>query len=212
MHEEPNAVVFQMSDYATPGRRLASFLIDLAVMFVLGFAFINAVAFVVTPREVLTIESSRERSQKIVESVRKVQVPMFLGLFAFFGVYHIMLRTMRRGTIGYRLTGVRLVDHQGLSPSIRTVLRRFLIALPGCSLFAAAYLLCSQDPRRQALHDQWSGTWVVRYRAQPAGPARTTFHPKMIGPFVRTYMDVEPVGEHDRAEPAPPGEGTRASA
>lgn len=201
MNEQPQAVVFELSDYAGPGRRLTSFAIDLAAMFVLSVLFIAAASYLIVPQDVYSMKAGPERSRLLNKHMAPAQVPMTLGLFAFFGVYHIMMRSTRRGTIGYRLTGVRLVDHQGLPPALRTLIRRFLVALPGCMCLGAAYLLCSQDPRRQALHDQWSGTWVVRARARPAGPGSVTYHSKLVGPWMLTYINVEPV-VGDAAPPA----------
>jgi uncharacterized RDD family membrane protein YckC len=56
----------------------------------------------------------------------------------------------------------------------------------------AGYVLCFKTPRRQAIHDRWSGTWLVRRRAEPIGPALSTYHTKLFGTFILTYTDVEP--------------------
>ena len=106
--------------------------------------------------------------------------------------YHVLARTTRGGTMGYRLAGIRWIDKTGRTPGIKTALRRFLIAMPSCLMIGAGYLLCFKTPRRQAVHDRWSGTWLVRRRAEPAGPALSTYNTKLFGTFVLTYTDVEP--------------------
>lgn len=60
------------------------------------------------------------------------------------------------------------------------------------------YWMIIRDPRRQALHDKWSRTWVVRSNARPAGAGSPIERAWVFGPLVLSYWDVEP-----SSEPAP---------
>jgi hypothetical protein len=67
-------------------------------------------------------------------------------------------------------------------------------------VFALIYRPCQRDPRRQTFHDRWSGTWSIRKRAEPAGPAKPVHHAKLLGPFLVTHVDIEPDQRRDREE------------
>ena len=54
------------------------------------------------------------------------------------------------------------------------------------------YWMIIRDPRRQALHDKWSRTWVVRSEARPAGSGVAIERAWILGPLVLGYWDVEP--------------------
>jgi uncharacterized RDD family membrane protein YckC len=125
-------------------------------------------------------------------------------------LYHTALRRLRGGTLGYRLMGVRLVNQRGETPSWRTVGLRFLLGVVGVIPLAATYWRCLKDARRQTFHDQWAGTWVVKKRAQPAGPAVTAYQTKLFGVLALTYIDVEPytAAPADAEMPGPAAEPT----
>ena len=62
-------------------------------------------------------------------------------------------------------------------------------------VFAAIMLLyrgCSTQERRQAVHDQWSGTWMVRKNASPIDGV-AFYKTVLVGTFPVRYLDVAPV-------------------
>jgi uncharacterized RDD family membrane protein YckC len=68
------------------------------------------------------------------------------------------------------------------------------------------YSPCPTRPRRQAVHDRWSGTWMIRKKASPSGPAVALFQTLFLGTFPVRYLDLEPVttGADASADVAPP--------
>jgi uncharacterized RDD family membrane protein YckC len=187
-----DAVHFALEDYASPPRRLFSFGIDLVVIVLFFIVLGIGAEFAVVPRHIWTMSPSAEKLKMTRQYIKPVQVPLTLGWLGAVVAYHVLARTTRGGTVGYRLTGIRLIDKTGRTPSTKTAFKRFLIAMPSCMTLGAGYVLCFKTPRRQAIHDRWSGTWLVRRRAEPIGPALSTYHTKLFGTFILTYTDVEP--------------------
>jgi len=94
-------------------------------------------------------------------------------------VYLTVLKRSRIRTLGYILTGVRIVDIRGGRPSLlqMTVRMAPLFPVPWSLLFDLGWIL--DEPQRQTLRDKWAGTYVVRHRAKPIGTAPVLY--KRIG-------------------------------
>jgi len=189
----PDSVCFDLRDYAHPLKRLIACAVDFLLLAAVLASTASLTEFLLVPREVWSQARTAEVQQQINRHIKPAQVPLTLSWLASCFAYHVLLRRTRGGTIGHRLMRTRLVDKTGQPPSLRLLLRRFLIAVPATLLFGLSYLDCFRNPRRQTTHDKWSGTWVVRCRAQPAGPAITSYHPKLLGTFLLTHIDLEPV-------------------
>lgn len=194
MTVEADAVHFALEDYAKPLRRVGACAVDLIVLILL-LAMIGTIAeFLLVPSDVyLHRPRTPEVQRQISKAIKPAQVPSVLIWLACCTAYHVPLRRTRGGTLGYRLMGIRLVDASGRTPSMRTLAKRFLIAIPFTMLLGATYLACRDRPRRQAIQDQWSATWAVRRRANPAGPARRSYQTKLLGTLMMAYVDLEPV-------------------
>ncbi len=206
MPTESDAVYYAPKDYASIPRRITSFLLDIFVVVLLIAVASSAVQVSLVPSAVNAMPRSPEKQKLINKYLKPVKVPMVLGWFVLVVAYHIVLRTTRGGTLGYRLTRIRLVDMAGHVPVLKALLRRFLLAVPGCLMFGATYLNCLRNPARRAGHDQWSGTWLVRTRAEPAGPARPVYQTRLFGTFLLTFADIEPAtDEEDASEPEKDG-------
>lgn len=193
MTTEPNAVYFAPGDYAHLSRRFGVFLIDLSVVLLLAVGAMIPITFALTPESVLKSSDAAPTPEVVSPYAKKA----FVGGLLLVGVpYHIALRRLRGGTLGYRLMGVRLVDATGQPPSWRALTKRFLLAAVGAPFWLAplilSYLYCLKHPRRQTGHDFWSGTWVVKRKAQPAGPALVSYQSKLLGTWLLNYIDVEP--------------------
>jgi uncharacterized RDD family membrane protein YckC len=197
-------VLFAPSDYAGLARRLAAMLIDLAVTIGLFAAVASVAALAVVPRDVWLIENDAQRQVRINEQVGPIQLQISLACIGLVTAYHVLGRMLPGGTAGYRLAAVRIIDATGRTPSPRTLLKRFLLAVPFTLLLGASYFLVNRNPRRQAAHDQWSGTWVIRKRATPIGPAKPAYQTKLLGTILLTYLDLEPA---DADVATAPGEG-----
>ncbi|HVP13361.1 MAG TPA: RDD family protein [Phycisphaerae bacterium] len=208
MAVEPNSVYFAPADYAHPARRLGALVIDLAFLVAVLIAVYLQLAYVVVPQSIRSQRWSPEVQREIDRHVKPIMKPLTWAWFAFCAAYHIGLRRTRGGTLGYRLMGIRLVDEAGQAPAVRRLFRRFLLAIPSTLFLGASYFSCFTSPRRQTAHDKWSGTWAVRKRALPAGPALISYHTKFFGTFPTTYIDVEPLpaGEQSALDPKPAGQ------
>jgi uncharacterized RDD family membrane protein YckC len=96
--------------------------------------------------------------------------------FVLAWAYLAGLKAGPKGTLGYRLAGVRLVNLQGRPPSLFISTYRFLLLFVGPLHLVFDLLWLTTDPNRQTLRDKLTATYVVRRDAQPL--ARAPFvHP-----------------------------------
>lgn len=95
-------------------------------------------------------------------------------LFSY--LYLSVLKCTRAGTVGYIVTGVRLVDLRGERPSLwRTLYRALFLVLGPITLFIDIFWIGGDD-NRQSLRDKLAGSYVIRRSAQPAGRGPIAAH------------------------------------
>ena len=84
-------------------------------------------------------------------------------------IYLTLIKSSKLGTVGYRLTGLKIVNLRGERPSVIRMTFRLLLWLFGP--FNVLFDLVWQwaDTERQTLRDCLSGTYVVRANAEPVG-------------------------------------------
>jgi uncharacterized RDD family membrane protein YckC len=86
-----------------------------------------------------------------------------IGLFTV--AFYFTLFTGATGqTPGKKLTGLRVVDAQGLTPTYRRALGRSLVQLVSIFVWFVGYIPMIVHPQRRALHDLVSGTYVMMPR------------------------------------------------
>ena len=90
-------------------------------------------------------------------------------------VYLVIIKRSDWGTVGYRLTGVRIVSIEGRRPSIWQMTLRLLFLILGPFNFLLDILWLSGDDYKQALRDKIAGTYVVRHDAVPMGRGEQLF-------------------------------------
>jgi len=73
----------------------------------------------------------------------------------------------------------------------RSILNLVMLAIVLSILFAN-YWSIPRSHRRQAQHDRFSGTWVIRANAEPAGIGVPVERAWIVGPVVLAYWDVDP--------------------
>lgn len=186
MSQAPNAVCFSEDDYAGPLRRIVSFLIDFFVYILIYAAIVLTVQLQVVPMKALTTRRSPEQEVEM-KRVMAPYVPLVFGAVLAAAVgYFVALPASTGTTVGKWITGCRIVDQNGRPPPFLRLLRRFALAVPLCGMFGVSYLLALKSARRQAMHDRWTGSWVVRSRAIPR-PAVLEFNHQLIGPFLLHY-------------------------
>ncbi|MBI5763477.1 MAG: RDD family protein [Planctomycetes bacterium] len=67
-----------------------------------------------------------------------------------------------------------------------------LVMLGGVALFMfMAYRSCVSHARRQAVHDKWSGTWMIRKQARAAGRGDIKYHTVFLGTWPIRYVELE---------------------
>lgn len=70
-------------------------------------------------------------------------------------------------TVGYRMTGLQIVDLQGNRPSLVKMTWRFLLLLFGPFNLIIDIFWLGGDENRQTLRDKLSKTYVVKYKSRP---------------------------------------------
>ena len=208
-----NAVYYGSDAYAPLSRRLSAFFVDLIVTLLLFSTVLVVGTLLVVPAHVRTMPPSEESRALVAKHAKPYRATMTWTGLGVVAAYHILLRRTSAGTVGYRLTGIRLVDAYGLRPALPALLKRFLIAVPACMLLGWSYSKCRTYSKRQAFHDLCAGTWVIRKHKEPAGPAIALPKPRMIGAypfaFILQFVELDPAEDNNLAgaeASADPGE------
>jgi uncharacterized RDD family membrane protein YckC len=98
-----------------------------------------------------------------------------LHLLAFVSATFLYLAVLARtewGTLGYKLTGVRVVNLSGQVPTLGSMAYRTLFALLGPVNALLDIVWVAGDPNAQSVRDKLAGTYVVRRSTAPAGRGR----------------------------------------
>ncbi|WP_339736293.1 RDD family protein [uncultured Gimesia sp.] len=93
----------------------------------------------------------------------------------FIWLYLTVLKASRVRTVGYWITGARILTLRGTKPSVFRMTYRLLLSLysPFNIFFDLMWVGVDQD--RQSLTDRFAGTCVVRKKSQPAGRSEIHF-------------------------------------
>ena len=164
-------VYFRREDYASFWRRLLVGLIDTIVYLVLSLILSIPLAFVSLS------------SQATLNLILLIWV--IVALF-----YFVILKRSPFRTIGYLFGGVRVVGLDGQPPDYSSMILRWMFALLS-PLNCVDLFWMSHDAHRQALHDKFAGTYVVKSKAQPAGQGRIVFHHYEILQYICMFREVK---------------------
>jgi len=161
--EAHRAVCFDRRDYAGPVRRVVIVCIDFVAAIVLSVVVLVAVWSVWLVRY--------PQSDPLAQALWVLPAVVY--------IYLTVLKRSRIRTLGYILTGVRVVDIRGGRPSLLQMTIRMvpLFPVPWSLLFDLGWIV--DEPQRQSLPDKWAGTFVVRHKAKPIGTAPIQY--KRIG-------------------------------
>ncbi|HUN81678.1 MAG TPA: RDD family protein [Phycisphaerae bacterium] len=238
MDASGRAVIFQLDQYATFGQRVLAAVVDVGVILVLLATLYLAYMAIYVPPDVKAMPTSPAKQKLVDKYIAPHKGRIFLVSAAAFVIYFLPITALPGGTLGYRISRIRLVDHRGLVPSWWQLGKRLLIVgivgficfglctLPlglvvsrggtvhpfiqaGISLgavFVAVMLLyrsCSTHERRQGFHDRWSGTWMVRKAAAPM-EGIASYKTVLLGTFLLSHLDLEPVAAASAADASPP--------
>lgn len=78
------------------------------------------------------------------------------------------------------------------APTIGLLIGNLVVLGILAAIGLASYWSIPRSPRRQAQHDRFAGTWVIRAGAQPAGTGRPLRTAMFLGLWAFPYWDVEP--------------------
>ena len=145
-------VYYEDDDYAGFVQRALALSIDFVVL-----VFIGGLIFVL-----LEAIGGWESERGFV----RVFWPTF-GVWAW--LYLAVLKRSSVRTLGYRITGLRVVNLRGERPSIIRMTFRFLLWVAGPFHLLFDLLWQGADSEKQTLRDCFSGTYVVQCAAAPAG-------------------------------------------
>ncbi len=84
-------------------------------------------------------------------------------------VYLTIIEASQLGTLGFLLTGVKIVNLKGERPSIVRMTFRLCLCVFGPFNAFVDLLWLGGDDQRQTLRDKLAGTYVVKKQAVPAG-------------------------------------------
>jgi uncharacterized RDD family membrane protein YckC len=150
-------VFYAAGDYVGMGRRIVILIIDSLVLAILLFCVTIALALI--------------RANALVS---------IAAIFGTFWAYEAVLKRSAMRTLGYRLTGSRIVNLQGQRPSLFALTFRSLLWMFGPFNLLFDLLWCGIDDDRQTLRDRFAETYLIHESATPIG----------TGEIHLTYFDV----------------------
>jgi uncharacterized RDD family membrane protein YckC len=93
-----------------------------------------------------------------------------IGLPGMGFLYFVVMKRSQVRTVGYRMTGLKVVNLRGSAPSVLAMTLRICVVIWLAWPFGVFdFLYMFGDERRRKLSDVLAGTCVVRTRAQPYG-------------------------------------------
>ncbi|HPF40813.1 MAG TPA: RDD family protein [Phycisphaerae bacterium] len=198
MDETPTTVIYRTEDYASGPRRVIAALIDFFVVTWLYAIPVMIVSLIWVPKEIREMKGDLAKQQRLTREALGPTV--FFSTIAIIIIlvfaYHILMRRLRGGTIGYRIARIRLIAHDGNKPPWPQLMKRILLMIGGVFTSGLVLVPTFLRKKRQALHDVFAGTWMVRVNAVPEGPGALIYKTRLFGTFPVTYADVESLEEN----------------
>jgi uncharacterized RDD family membrane protein YckC len=183
--ESDLGVYFFAEDYANLPRRMAILAIDFCILLVI---FVFLVMF-----SVLANAFAEE------SGIRLSGWPFVIMFVATCWSYLAVLEGTSVGTLGFLVTGVKIVDLHGRRPSVLRMTFRLLLWALGPFNFVYDLVWLAGDAHKQSLRDKIAGTFVVRYEAIPAGQAPIKLARLMFMGWTFTFYEVKkPVSAIER--------------
>lgn len=115
-----------------------------------------------------------------------------IGWTIIWFLYFVALKGSRFRTLGYVITGARIVNLRGERPGYLALTARLAFAMLGPANFLIDLLWISSDPGHQALRDKFAHTYVIRNDAVPAGTGRIVYPTYMAFGWTLMFAEVAP--------------------
>ncbi|MDH3974742.1 MAG: RDD family protein [Deltaproteobacteria bacterium] len=156
-------IYFDIKDYGSLVRRFSAITIDMAFLLLL---FILAGAL----WSLLFIPPDLDLAYYYGIKVFIYFEPEFFSLCLILAyIYLAILKPRPIRTIGYRLTGLKIIDLKGEQPSLLKMTWRFVLLAFGPFHLLFDIFWLGGDDNRQSLRDKLAGTYVIRKNAIPSG-------------------------------------------
>jgi uncharacterized RDD family membrane protein YckC len=155
---EAQGIYFPTEDnLATFGWRLIAFIVDWFVIAIL----LNIAAPFIAPY--VNIDLKKITIETIIKLDQHTQLLISLGTFTMFTIYNTLFEISPfQGSIGKRLCKIIVVDEDGRKLGfVRAFLRNLYKFISEKALFIG-YLAVFWNEHRQAWHDQWARTYLIR--------------------------------------------------
>jgi uncharacterized RDD family membrane protein YckC len=148
-------------EYAGFGIRLLAWLIDFLVLlflsFIIGLISGFFIAFLLIYVSIVSADSS------IVTSLSNF-ISGFIGFSVNLLYFTLFWSSKFQGTPGKILLGLKIVDVNGNKISYFTALIRYISTIISSLLLGIGYLLIIFDGKKQALHDKFASTYVIKVK------------------------------------------------
>jgi uncharacterized RDD family membrane protein YckC len=191
VHDLGNGLYFARQDYAGLLRRLIIIVVDLLVIVLVGFLVLV----------VWAVASSAQQGPVLDFVWLGFAYFVWLG-FAYLGfayfvwlgfayLYLTLLRGSRLRTLGYILTGVKIVNLKGGRPSFFWMNLRLFLWISGPLNPIVDLLWFWSDENRQMLRDKLAGTYVVRKGAVPVGEGPIVASTLFLLGYTLVYPEVK---------------------
>jgi uncharacterized RDD family membrane protein YckC len=187
-HSLGEGVYYTDDDYIGIVRRLVILCIDLTVIVLVGITLAGALIYVYP--------------QVSAKTAARLVFFSWLTYGVLAVAYLTVVKASQLRTIGYRLTGTKIVDLRGKRPAAWRMVFRFSLWIFGPFSLFFDLIWAGADQDRQTIRDRFAGTCVVRHKAEPAGCGEIHLAYFTGGGYALVYPRVihrEP-GENDGAK------------
>lgn len=158
-----NGVYYKIEDYGSLLRRFLAITVDLVVLILLSLLIAWIWAFFADSPN---LEPAFEYGWELIALTNPAY--FWCCLFIFY-LYMSVVKPTKLRTIGYRIANLKVVDLQGVRPSILKMTWRFLLLVFGPFSLLVDLIWLGGDENRQTLRDKLAATYVIRLNAVPMG-------------------------------------------
>lgn len=176
---EQSGPIFAERDYASFWQRTTALIIDAVILLALWVLMAFAAAW---------IAPSAMDNDDAWDGLILVWWLVVIG-------YSLAFRMTSRGTLGYRLVGIRYAHMLSDRPPWTALAFRAVVALFLLWLFLLDHLWILFNRHKQAWHDKLAGFYVVRSRAAPIGTRRVVR--RVVNFMMLTFVVWEPAESLD---------------
>jgi uncharacterized RDD family membrane protein YckC len=165
-------VFYRPEDYLSVGKRLLIDTVDTLVALVVSIGLTVAFALLLPEGDVLG-------------------VAILATWTLVWSSYFVFLKRSSYRTLRYRLAGARVVNLQGETPSVASLVGRLLFVVGGPVNFFLDLVWISSDPARQAVRDKFAHTYVIKKEAVPAGRGKVVYRTYLMFGTAFLFQEVQ---------------------